>query len=425
MNCAELFAALNDGTLDPRLEELYGREVDSNRTRLANLVSAFKDAFPGLQAGLFSSPGRTEMGGNHTDHQLGRVLAGSVDLDMVACAGLNGTNEITVKSVGYPDVVVALDDLGVRDDERETSAALVRGIARALQDRGFEVQGVSIVMESKVLGGSGLSSSASYEILIGVILNHYFCDDSLSAVELAQIGQFAENQYFGKPSGLMDQLACSVGGAVYIDFATPGEPIIEQVDVDLAGYGYALCIIDSGADHADLTDEYAGIIGELRGVSQFFGADYLSQVDEREFWARLGEVRAATSDRAILRAIHFFDDTARVPEQKQTLAEGRFDDFLALVTASGISSSTHLQNIFPAGNPSVQPVNVTLALAEHLLGGRGAVRVHGGGFAGTVQAYVPVEMLESFRTGIDAILGAGSCHVLTIRPVGGAVIAAG
>ena len=425
MNCAKLLVALNDGTLDPRLEELYGREVDSNRARLANLVNAFKDAFPGLQAGLFSSPGRTEMGGNHTDHQLGRVLAGSVDLDMVACDGLNGTNEITVKSVGYPDVVVALDDLGVRDDERETSAALVRGIARALQDRGFEVQGVSVVMESKVLGGSGLSSSASYEILIGVILNHYFCDDSLSAVELAQIGQFAENQYFGKPSGLMDQLACSVGGAVYIDFATPGAPIIEQVDVDLAGYGYALCIIDSGADHGDLTDEYAGIIGELRGVSQFFGADYLSQVDEREFWARLAEVRAATSDRAILRAIHFFDDTARVPEQKQTLAEGRFDDFLALVTASGISSSTHLQNIFPAGNPSVQPVNVTLALAEHLLGGRGAVRVHGGGFAGTVQAYVPVEMLESFRTGIDAILGAGSCHVLTIRPVGGAVIAAG
>ena len=425
MNCAKLLAALNDGTLDPRLEELYGREVDSNRTRLANLVSAFKDAFPGLQAGLFSSPGRTEMGGNHTDHQLGRVLAGSVDLDMVACAGLNGTNEITVKSVGYPDIVVALDDLGVRDDERETSAALVRGIARALQDRGFEVQGVSVVMESKVLGGSGLSSSASYEILIRVILNHYFCDDSLSAVELAQIGQFAENQYFGKPSGLMDQLACSVGGAVYIDFATPGAPIIEQVDVDLAGYGYALCIIDSGADHADLTDEYAGIIGELRGVSQFFGAEYLSQVAEREFWTRLAEVRAATSDRAILRAIHFFDDTARVPEQKQALVEDRFDDFLALVTASGISSSTHLQNIFPAGNPSVQPVNVTLALAEHLLGGRGAVRVHGGGFAGTVQAYVPVAMLESFRTGIDAILGAGSCHVLTIRPVGGAVIAAG
>ena len=424
MYCAELLDVLNRGTLDSRLGELYGGDAASNRARLANLVITFESAFPGLQVGLFSAPGRTEMGGNHTDHQLGRVLAGSVDLDMVACAGANGTNVITVQSAGYPAVVVSLDDLDVREDELGTSSALVRGVARALHDRGFAVQGVSIVMESKVLGGSGLSSSAAYEILIGVILNHFCCDGALSAVELAQIGQYAENRFFGKPSGLVDQLACSVGGVVFIDFATPGEPVIERIDIDLASYGYALCIIDSGADHADLTDEYTGIIEELRGVSEYFGVQYLSQVAEPEFWQRFAEVRAATSDRAVLRAAHFFDDTARVSLQKQALAAGRFDDFLELVTASGISSSTQLQNIFPAVDPRVQPVNVTLMVAKHLLGGRGAVRVHGGGFAGTVQAYVPVDLLDGFRAGVDGVLGDGSCHVLTIRPVGGAVIAA-
>lgn len=424
MDRPDLANLLASGDLDARIQEVYAVRPDqlaAVRDRLADLARAHAEAFPGIPAGLFTAPGRTEMGGNHTDHQLGQVLAGSVTLDMIACAGANGTRSIEVRSAGYPDVIVDIDDLEPRPEERETSAALVRGVARGLRDRGHELGGASVVVSSNVPGGSGLSSSAAYEILIGVMLGHLFCDDQVSPVELAQIGQYAENEFFGKPCGLMDQLACSIGGVVQIDFTIPGDPVIRRVDADLTGY--ALCIIDSGADHADLTAEYADIIDEMRSVASYFGHSHLSQVDPAAFWAGLASVRRAAGDRAILRAMHFFEDSARVPDQAAALTDGRLDDFLSLVSASGISSATQLQNLYPPHTPQQQSVGVTIALAQHLLRGQGAVRVHGGGFAGTVQAYVPTEMVDGFRTGVEAVLGEGSCHVLTIRPIGGAVIA--
>ncbi len=426
MEAHELLDRLNEGALDTRIESIYaltGVDQEPVRVRLGGLVSRFAEEFPGLPAALFTAAGRTEMGGNHTDHQRGQVLAGSVSLDMIACGGPNGSDEIVVHSEGYPEFTVSLSGLEPDPADYGTSASLVRGVARALIDRGYELGGVSICVASNVPGGSGLSSSAAYEILIGVVLNHLFCGDELTPVELAQIGQYAENVFFGKPSGLMDQMACSVGGVVHIDFADPQAPLLTQVEVDLAAAGYALCIIDSGADHADLTDEYAAITHEMGAVAACFGVEYLSQVDPDEFWSRIREVREQTGDRAVLRAIHFFDDDARVPQQAAMLAEGRFDEFLNLVTASGISSATHLQNLYAASHPEQQAVGLTIALAKRLLDGRGAVRVHGGGFAGTVQAYVPLEMTDDFTAGIDAVLGDGACHVLSIRPVGGGVIA--
>ncbi|MBK8462781.1 MAG: galactokinase [Nigerium sp.] len=426
MEPQELLDRLNDGDLDARIDEVYavtGPGRDAMRERLAGLVARFAEDFPGHPAALFTAAGRTEMGGNHTDHQRGQVLAASVSLDMVACAGANGGDRIQVRSEGYPDVVIALDDLEPDPVEYGTSASLVRGVARAMTERGYKLGGASLRVASSVPGGSGLSSSAAYEILIGVTLNHLFCGGRLSSVELAQIGQYAENVFFGKPSGLMDQLACAYGGVVHIDFADPDAPAIRPIDVDLAGAGYALCIIESGADHADLTDEYSAITSEMGAVAACFGADFLSEVDPAAFWARLAEVRSQAGDRAVLRAIHFFEDDARVPQLASALDARRFDDFLGLVSASGVSSATHLQNLHAASDPAQQAVGVTIALAQHLLDGRGAVRVHGGGFAGTVQAYVPLERVDGFVAGMEAVLGEGRCHVLSIRSVGGGVIA--
>lgn len=426
MDASELLDHLNGGALDDRIEEIYavtGANNGAVRARLAALVDRFDHQFPGLPTALFTAAGRTEMGGNHTDHQRGQVLAGSVSLDMIACGGPNGSDEIRVRSAGYPEVVVALDELEPNTAEYGTSVSLVRGVARALADRGHKLGGASLCVASDVPGGSGLSSSAAYEILIGVALNHLFCADQLSPVELAQIGQYAENVFFGKPSGLMDQMACSLGGVVHIDFADPEAPTLSRVDVDLAAAGHVLCIIDSGADHVDLTDEYAAITTEMGAVAAFFGAEFLSQVNPAIFWSCLGEVRRATGDRAVLRAVHFFEDNARVAQQATALAQGRFDDFLGLVAASGTSSATNLQNLYAVSHPAKQAVGVTIALAQHLLGGRGAVRVHGGGFAGTVQAYVPVDLAADFEAGMNAVLGDKACQILTIRPVGGGVIA--
>ena len=423
MKASTLADRLRDGSLDPRLAEIYFADgVGAARARLLQLVARYEEAALGAEATLVTAAGRTEMGGNHTDHQHGRVLAASVSLDTVACGGEDGSHEIRVLSEGYPDVVVDLGRLDPIPGEEGDATAIVRGIARAMVDRGFEIRGATMVTSSAVPGGSGLSSSAAFEILVGNMLNHLFCGDSLTPVELAQIGKYAENVFFGKPSGLLDQMACSIGGVVSIDFADPETPVWDAVDFDLAAQGHVLCIIDSGADHADLTHEYAAIVDEMAEVAAHFGATHLRDVPPGAFWDDLAGARAASNDRAVLRAIHFFDDDARVPQQAQALSEGRFADFLALVNESGISSATHLQNVSSTETPWSQAVAVTIALATHLLAGRGAVRVHGGGFAGTVQAWVPTELAAGFVAGIDAVLGDGACDVVTIRPVGGAVI---
>lgn len=367
----------------------------------------------------FSAPGRTEIGGNHTDHQHGCVLAAAVNLETIADVTLNETNKIWIQSDGYPVFKVDLDDLCVHEEEKNTTASLVRGIAAAFAERGANLKGFDAVIHSTVLPGSGLSSSAAFEVLIGTICNELFYESKLTAVEIAQIGQWAENVYFGKPCGLMDQMASSVGGMVYIDFADSTAPMVEKIDFDFAKYGYALCIIDSGADHADLTDEYAAITVELKELCAFFGREYLRQIPEGEFMAALPQLRTKVSDRAILRAIHVYQENERVNAQATALKAGAIDTFLRLCTESGHSSWMYMQNICPTGAVQRQAVGFALALCDTLLREKGAYRVHGGGFAGTVQAFVPVDMLDQFKANIESNLGQGSCHVLNIRPYGG------
>ena len=368
---------------------------------------------------VFSAPGRTEICGNHTDHQHGCVLAAAVDLETVATAQVNDSNQIEIQSEGYPLVTVDLNDLAVREEDKNSTAALIRGVASAFAQRGAKLSGFYAKVRSTVLPGSGLSSSAAFEVLIGTILNELFFDKKLSALEIAQIGQYAENVYFGKPCGLMDQMASSVGGMVYIDFEDPENPKVEKIDVDLATYGYGLCIIDSGADHADLTDEYAAIPGELAQLCQCFGKKYLREIPKTEFVKKIPEIRGKVTDRAILRAMHIYQENDRVRHLVEALRWNDIEAFLDLIKESGRSSWMYLQNITPAGAIQHQEVAVALALCETYLKGQGAYRVHGGGFAGTVQAFVPLDMLDSFKASIEAVLGANSCHVLNIRQQGG------
>ena len=368
---------------------------------------------------FFSAPGRTEISGNHTDHQHGCVLAAAVNLVTVAEVTLNHFGLIRVQSEGYPVVEVDLNDLSVHEEEKNTTASLIRGVAAAFSQRGAQLEGFDARVRSSVLPGSGLSSSAAFEVLIGTICNELFFDRKLSPVEIAQVGQYAENVYFGKPCGLMDQTASSVGGMVFIDFENPDSPVVERIDFDFSAAGHALCIIDSGADHADLTEEYAAIPGELKDVCTFFGKEVLRDIPEADFFAALPELRHRVPDRAILRAIHFYQENSRVQRQAQALRDGDFDTFLDLVSESGRSSWMYLQNITPTGATEHQDVAVALALCDTLLHGQGAFRVHGGGFAGTVQAFVPLEMLDSFKEGIERVLGKGKCHILAIRSEGG------
>ena len=384
-----------------------------------NLDAGFSACFEGSPERYFSAPGRTEIGGNHTDHQRGRVLAGAVNLDTVAAVRLNGTNTIRIQSKGYPMSVVDISNLEPVASEINSTPALIRGVAARFHQLGCDVKGFDAYCESTVLPGSGLSSSAAYEVLIGTIINGLFFDGKISQPEIAMIGQYAENVFFGKPCGLMDQMASAVGNLVTIDFFDKEKPVIEPVDFDFASCGHALCIIDSGADHADLTDEYAAVPGEIKAVAAFFGKEVLTQIEESEFYANIPALRKKCGDRAVMRAIHFYQENARVPHQVAALKEGNFEKFLSLVKQSGYSSYMYLQNVIPAGYKEHQDVAVALALCEHYLAGRGAYRVHGGGFAGTVQAFVPYDILDQFVAGMDAVLGQGACHVLSIRPQGG------
>jgi len=362
----------------------------------------------------FSAPGRVEISGNHTDHQHGCVLAAAIDMETKADVTLNGGNSIRVFSEGFAPAEISLDDMSVHAEEKNSTAALVRGVAAAFKERGADIKGFDAKVTSTVLPGSGLSSSAAFEVLIGRIINGLFFENKASAVEIAQIGQFAENVYFGKPSGLMDQTASSVGGLVFIDFADPSAPVVERVPFDFASGGYVLCTVDSGADHADLTDEYAAIPGELKTLCRAMGKEFLRDADEEEFYSRLPELRRAAGDRAVLRAIHIFDENRRVMAQVEALKKGDFRNFLNYVNQSGQSSWDYLQNITPIGYAEHQDMAFAIALCKKLLGDNGAVRVHGGGFAGTCLAFVKNEALDGFVEGVEKVLGKGSCHVLHI-----------
>ena len=417
---------LSDGVHAARLASLYccaPAETASEAARYAAVLDGLEKTFGShAEAGLYSAPGRTEIGGNHTDHQHGRVLAGSVNIDMIAAAAPNDKNQLRVQSEGYDLCVIDLNDLEARKEEENTTAALLRGECAAFTQRGAKLAGLDVYISSNVPKGSGVSSSAAFEVLIGVILNDCFMTEKVSPIAIAQIGQWAENVYFGKPCGLMDQMASSVGNIITIDFADPAHPDVEPVAVDFSKAGLALCILDSCADHADLTDEYAAVPAECRAVAAVCGGEVLRDVPFETFLAKLPECRKQCGDRAVLRAFHIYADNDRVAKQVAALREGDFDTFLRLVNESGHSSWEYLQNVIPAGYKEHQEMGVTIAAAKHYLNGKGAVRVHGGGFAGTAQAFVPVEMLADFKAHMEAILGEGRCHVLSIRPEGGAVL---
>ncbi len=422
-----LKSQLLNGDYAQRLAHLYCCNADQTAQqaqRYVAVLDGLEQTFGShTYAKLFSAPGRTEIGGNHTDHQHGRVLAGSVNIDMIAAVSTNDKAQLRVQSEGYDLCVIDLADLSARKEEENTTMSLLRGTCKAFAERGAALSGLDVYISSNVPKGSGVSSSAAFEVLIGTILNEIFMgENKVSAIEIAQIGQWAENVYFGKPCGLMDQMASSVGNIITIDFADPAKPIVQPVEVDFAKAGLALCILDSGADHADLTDEYAAVPNECKAAASVCGADVLRNVPFETFLTKIPEIRRQHGDRAVLRAFHFYADNDRVPQQVSALQQGDFDTFLRLVTESGNSSWELLQNVIPAGYKTHQEVAVALAVAKEALHGKGAVRVHGGGFAGTIQAFVPVEMLDTFKAATEAVLGAGKCHVLSIRPEGGVAL---
>ena len=416
-NISCLFDTISSGGFDRAMTTLYGEQnLPHQRERWCRLLEQYNELFADSDTPrLFSAPGRTEISGNHTDHQHGRVIAAAVDMETTAEVTLNGTNIIRVDSEGYKPVEIGLNDLSVKESEKNTTAALIRGVAAAFQQRGYKLAGFDAKVKSTVLPGSGLSSSAAFEVLIGRILNGLFANGEVSAIEIAQIGQYAENVYYGKPSGLMDQMASSVGGLVFIDFNDPKMPVVEKVDYDFAHSGYTLCTIDAGADHADLTDEYAAIPAEMKQVARFFGKEVLREVDEKEFYKEIAELRKETGDRAVLRAIHFFNENRRVQLQVRALKNDHFDAFLHYVNESGMASWTLLQNVTPAGYIEKQDMAFTIALCQQLLAGEGAVRIHGGGFAGTALAFVPNNRFEQFKDKIDAAIGVNAVHKLIIQ----------
>ena len=428
-SCHTLLSSLRAGDHDKALAALYALDgaqnsLDRARDRSCRVVQSLMDTFsPAENAALFSGPGRTEIGGNHTDHQHGRVLCGSVDMDMLACAAPNGKNIIRIQSEGYPALEIGLDDLSVREEEKNTSAALVRGVAARVKELGYTLTGFDAYVTSTVLSGSGLSSSAAYETLVGNIFNRFCCGGALDPVTIAKTGQYAENVYFGKPCGLMDQMGSSVGGAVFIDFNDPANPVVERVDYDFTRSGHALCIVDTASSHGDLTDDYADITKEMGAVAAHFVRTVLRDVPLEDFHAAVPALRQECGDRAVLRAMHFYSDDRRAVQEAGALKKGNFEAFLNMVNASGLSSSLCLQNTWSIHDPKQQAIPLALTVGEHLLDGMGAIRVHGGGFAGTIQAWVPEEYLTVFKNGIEELFGPGKCHVLHIRPQGGCVAA--
>ena len=420
MKTQEMRSRITSGGLDRAFDYLYSEKAPLQRERYEAAVGEFEKLFgAGREAGLSSAPGRTEVGGNHTDHQQGRVLAAGVNLDVIAVAGRNDDNVIRIQSAGFPMDTIDLSDVSVRECEKNTAASLIRGVAAKFAALGYRIGGFDAYTTSSVLKGSGLSSSAAFETIVGTMLNCLYAGGAATPVQIAQIGQYAENAYFGKPSGLMDQMGCSVGGFITIDFQNPEKPIVEKVDFDFAHSGYKLCVVDTGGNHADLTGDYAAAPVEMRAVAEALGGKVLRDVAPETFYAALPALRGKCTDRALLRAFHFYADNDRVPRQVAALRAGDFEEFKRLVIESGRSSFMYLQNVYTCKNPDEQGLSLALAMSEHLLAGRGAWRVHGGGFAGTIQAFVPEDLLDGYKAAMEAVFGANHCHVLSIRPVGG------
>ncbi len=414
---------ITSGAFDERLARLYGADTEKARARFLHITHLFEEKFGEKEdIRFFSAPGRTEVCGNHTDHNHGQVLAAAINLDAVACAVKTDDHFIRVYSENYPGDIVDINILEPQMKEVEKSASLVRGVAARFKELGYNIGGIDCVTVNNVLKGSGMSSSASFEVLVGTMLNYLYNDGKISPVEIAQIAQFAENKFFGKPCGLMDQMACSVGSFVQIDFCDPANPVITPVEFDFASCGHSLCIVDTRADHADLTDDYAAIRREMEAVAGYFGKSCLREITEADVLANVAGIKEKLGERPLLRAIHFFEDNKRVEKEAEALRNGDFDTFKAMTIASGYSSYMYNQNVFSSSTPLSQPVSLALAISEVILKGKGAWRVHGGGFAGTIQAFVPNELLDEYKESLEAVFGEGACYVLAIRPFGGTEI---
>ena len=423
MTTAQLKTTILNGGANELLKTLYGeRDLEKARARCAAAIDSFVQLYGEREdAMILSVPGRSEITGNHTDHNHGRVIAASVDCDVIAVAARGKGRKVRVKSENYREDAADLDRLGEENYPRFKSVGLVAGMCRAFADHGLNVGPLDAYTTSNVLKGSGLSSSAAFEVMVGTILNHLWNEGAVSVVDVAKYAQWAENTYFGKPCGLMDQMACAVGGFVMIDFKDPADPVYEKIDFDLCGTGYELCIINTGGSHADLNDDYASIPAEMKAVAALFGKPVLQGLTEEELLSSAKRIRQRAGDRAFLRALHFVREDARVPAIAEAMKKGDVSAFLDGVRASGDSSFKYLQNVFSPSFPSEQGVAVALCAAERALDGcpqKSAVRVHGGGFAGTVQAFVPREYAEEFRKQIDRVIGEGSCMIMNVRPVG-------
>ena len=423
MKLFELKTSIQKGELDKRLAYVYGGKAQalSQRDRYLELLESFEKLFPGNRDGvrLFSTPGRTEVAGNHTDHNHGKVLAASIDLDTIAAVTVRADDIITVASVGFPAITINLNELEAVESEKGDSAALVRGICARFRQLGMNIGGFDAVTTTKVLKGSGLSSSAAFEVLIATILNELYNNGKLSAVELAVISQYAENVYFGKPCGLMDQTACAVGGFVYIDFGDPANPIIEKLDVDFEQTDHILCIVDTGGSHSDLTDDYKAIGDEMRAVAKLLGGEVLRDVPSNTFFDAIPKLRAEVGDRALERAIHFYRENERVEKEVAALTADDFEKFKKYFQLSGYSSFMYNQNVYTSKSPEEQPVALALAISDNLLSDKGGVwRVHGGGFAGTVQSIMPKAQLNRYMKSMKAVFGEKSCYILSIRTEG-------
>ena len=422
MNVNELIAAINDGTYDENLKAVYvtDKAVEEQKPRYVETLNDFGELFGyDREVNIMSAPGRTEVCGNHTDHNNGKVLAASINLDAIAVVSKNDDNIIRVKSKGHKMNVVDLDDLVPNEANFGSSTTLVQGVAATIKNLGYTVAGFDACTTSDVMGGSGLSSSAAFEVLLGSILSYMFNDGKISPVEIAKVAQYSENVFFGKPCGLLDQMASSVGTFVTIDFKSTKDPVIKKIDFDFSKSGHSLCIVDTHGNHSDLTDDYAAVRAEMESVAQALGKSVLREVSYEEFFAALPELTGRVNDRAILRAIHFFNENKRVEKAVECLENNDFEGFKQVIIDSGRSSFMLNQNVYTPKNPTEQKLSLALAISKELLDGKGAWRVHGGGFAGTIQAFVPNDMLDVYKKTIEGVFGEGSCHVLIIRPVGG------
>lgn len=422
MNVNELIAAINDGTYDENLKAVYVTDeaVQSQKPRYVETLNDFGELFGyDREVNIMSAPGRTEVCGNHTDHNNGKVLAASINLDAIAVVSKNDDNIIRVKSKGHKMNVVDLNDLVPNEANFGSSTTLVQGVAATIKNLGYTVAGFDACTASDVMGGSGLSSSAAFEVLLGSVLSYMFNDGKISPVEIAKVAQYSENVFFGKPCGLLDQMASSVGTFVTIDFKSVKDPVIKKIDFDFSKSGHSLCIVDTHGNHSDLTDDYAAVRTEMESVAQALGKNVLREVSYEEFFASLPELTGRVNDRAILRAIHFFNENKRVEKAVECLENNDFEGFKQVIIDSGRSSFMLNQNVYTPKNPTEQKLSLALAISKELLDGKGAWRVHGGGFAGTIQAFVPNDMLDTYKKTIEGVFGEGSCHVLIIRPVGG------